>query len=171
MRLAASLAPLLLSLACRTQGDGGTEATAAPARAAKTDPSKGAPPKGAPRLLPARPDGEISNLVRDRLRESAAESRKVVVYVGATWCEPCKTFHEALARGTLDQPLAGVDFLEFDLDRDRERLVSAGYVSRYIPLFAKPSVDGRASGTFIEGSIKGDGAAAEILPRLAPLLQ
>ena len=74
-------------------------------------------------------------------------------------------------RGELDGDLSPqVTLLEFDLDRDRERLVSAGYVSKYIPLFALPGPDGKASGKQIEGGIKGDGAVGFIVPRLKEML-
>jgi hypothetical protein len=92
------------------------------------------------------------------------------VYVGATWCEPCQRFHHAAERGELDAAFPTVTVLAFDLDRDRERLASAGYVSKYIPLFALPGPDGTASGKQIEGGVKGDGAVGNIVPRLKEML-
>jgi len=121
-------------------------------------------------LLPAPASGEIADLVRSELDRARSDGRDVLVYVGATWCEPCQRFHQAAASGALDGRFPGLRLLEFDLDRDGERLLRAGYQSRYIPLFARPAPDGRASGRFIEGSIKGDGAVAEIAPRLESLL-
>ena len=104
-------------------------------------------------------------------RERAARpGRPLLVYVGAPWCEPCRRFHEAAAGGKLDAAFPGLVLLELDADRDGERLKRAGYSSRLIPLFAVPGPDGGASGRQIEGSIKGDGAVAEISPRLAALL-
>ena len=103
---------------------------------------------------------------------ASAEKRIVVVYVGATWCEPCQRFHHALEGGELThvEPLAHLTLLEFDLDRDRERLAAAGYQSKYIPLFALPGPDGRSSGKQVEGGIKGDGAVSYMVPRLSALL-
>jgi len=37
-------------------------------------------------------------------------------------------------------------------------------------MFAKPGPDGRGTGRQIEGSVKGDGAVNEIVPRLRSLL-
>ena len=90
--------------------------------------------------------------------------------VGASWCEPCRRFHEAVTRGELDATFPTLRLLEFDLDRDQARLQAAGYGSRMIPLFEVPGPDGRASGRRIEGSIKGPGAVAEIVPRLRRIL-
>jgi thiol-disulfide isomerase/thioredoxin len=100
---------------------------------------------------------------------SAGDAR-VVVYVGATWCEPCQRFHQALEAGELDAALRGVRFIEYDSDTAKPELEAAGYRSRLIPLFAVPAQDGKASGRQQEGSIKGDGAVGNILPRLKELL-
>jgi thiol-disulfide isomerase/thioredoxin len=100
---------------------------------------------------------------------SAGDAR-VVVYVGATWCEPCQRFHHALEAGELDEALRGVRFIEYDSDVAKPELEAAGYRSRLIPLFALPAEDGRASGRQQEGSIKGDGAVGNILPRLQGML-
>lgn len=112
----------------------------------------------------------VDAIVQRESREAAAYGQHLVVYVGATWCEPCQRFHRAVEEGKMNALLPPTRFLEFDLDQDGERLKAAGYRSRYIPLFALPSSDGRGSGKQIEGSIKGEGAVAEITPRLRKLL-
>jgi hypothetical protein len=114
--------------------------------------------------------GDVPTLVKSELASASQNGRSVVVYVGATWCEPCQRFHQAATAGKLDVAFPNLRFLEFDSDRDGERLATAGYVSRLIPLFARPGDDGRASGRQIEGSIKGQGAVDEITPRLRQLL-
>jgi thiol-disulfide isomerase/thioredoxin len=115
-------------------------------------------------------EGSVESAVQSAVVGAVAEGRRLVVYVGATWCEPCQRFHHAAEEGALDAAFPNVTFLEFDLDRDRERLASAGYVSKYIPLFALPTSSGAASGKQIEGGIKGDGAVGFIVPRLAAML-
>jgi thiol-disulfide isomerase/thioredoxin len=100
----------------------------------------------------------------------AAGDTRVVVYVGATWCEPCQRFHQALHSGSLDAELRGARFVEYDYDRAKTALEADGYRSRLIPLFALPMPDGRASDHTQEGSIKGEGAVQNILPRLQQLL-
>jgi thiol-disulfide isomerase/thioredoxin len=116
--------------------------------------------------------GDLAAEVSGALSAASAQGRTVIVYVGATWCEPCQRFHHAVEQGELNSvaSLAHVRFLDFDLDRDRERLAAAGYQSKYIPLFALPGPDGRASGKQVEGGIKGDGAVAYMVPRLTALL-
>lgn len=123
-----------------------------------------------PEFVAAPPEGEVAALVRAAMSKASTERRRLVVYAGATWCEPCQRFHHAVERHELGTSLSGIRFLEFDMDRDRERLIAAGYEAKYIPLFALPVPDGRASGKQVEGGIKGEGAVAFILPRLEALL-
>ena len=113
----------------------------------------------------------LEQFVQQHVEEADASGQRVLVYVGATWCEPCQRFHKALEGGELDDALAGTQFIEFDADRDRNELRAAGYVSQYIPLFSVPDPNGHSSGRAIEGSIKGDKAVREnLVPRLLALL-
>lgn len=127
-------------------------------------------PKAPPELRPAAAEGDVAAIIAAELVSARSEGRALVVVVGAGWCEPCVAFHDALVRGELDDELAGVRFLEFDLDRDRVRLEEAGYASRLIPLFVVPGDDGRATARRIEGGIKGAGAVDHVLRRLRPLI-
>jgi thiol-disulfide isomerase/thioredoxin len=140
--------------------------------AAKPDPVPATAVAATPKpvdLLPA-PTGDVKEIVQRELGRAKDEGRKLLVYVGATWCEPCQRFHEAARAGKVDALFPGLRLLEFDLDKDRDRLEAAGYKSRMIPLFALPRADGVASGEQIEGSIKGPGAVDQIAPRLSALL-
>ncbi len=116
------------------------------------------------------PEGEVAPLVKRELERARGEGRRLIVYVGASWCEPCQRFHDAAAAGQLDGVFPGLRLLEFDLDRDKEALEKAGYASKMIPLFALPKEDGTGSGQQIEGSIKGPLAVEQIRPRLTALL-
>jgi len=119
----------------------------------------------------AEPKAPLEQFVQQHVEEADASGMRVLVYVGATWCEPCKRFHKALESGQLDDVLAGTKFIEFDWDRDGSELRAAGYASQYIPLFSVPDQSGHASGRAIEGSVKGDGAVREdLVPRLLALL-
>lgn len=95
----------------------------------------------------------------------------VLVYVGATWCEPCQRFHAAAQAGEFDSILRDAHLVEFDLDEDKQALAEAGYSSRLIPLFCVPKPDGSASERRIEGSIKGPAAVnQDLVPRLRAFL-
>ncbi len=122
-----------------------------------------------PELRPAG-EGPVADLVAGELRAAQADRRELVVYVGAPWCEPCVAFHDALLAGELDAELPATRFLEFNMDRDQERLTLAGYTSRLVPLFVRPQADGRAGAQRMEGGIKGPGAAANLSGRLRRLL-
>jgi len=116
------------------------------------------------------PDGPVGPLVAAELQQAKAAGRRVLVYVGATWCEPCRHFHDAVKSGVLDAQFGALRIVEFDLDRDGDRLREAGYAPKFIPLLALPGADGRATGKQMEGSIKGAGAVGQMAPRLAALL-
>ncbi len=168
-------------LACEAPAE--SSAKPAPEASAQPAPAQGsASATSAAKLLPPRfirgPTGGTSvepfiKLQLDaasRSRASASGYTQVVVYVGATWCEPCQRFHQAVTAGQLDEQLRGVSFVEFDLDQDHDALSSAGYASALIPLFALPEASGRGGARRIFGSISGPGATANIAPRLQRLL-
>jgi thiol-disulfide isomerase/thioredoxin len=117
----------------------------------------------------AAPPTPASDAVKDAIGR-ASKGTDVLVYVGASWCEPCQRFHEAVVQGRLDGSLPNITFVEFDLERDRDRLAAAGYTSQYVPLFAVPAADGRATDRRVEGAIKGDGAVPLLEGKLKALL-
>ena len=123
------------------------------------------------RIVHAGPGSDAARVVVDERARAKSDGRNLVVYVGAKWCEPCQHFHKAAQEGDLDAEFPDLTLLEFNLDEDRNRLASAGYVSQFIPLFAMPGPDGRASERKFEGSVKGNGAVANIAPRLRSLLR
>ena len=123
------------------------------------------------RIVHAGPGSDAAKVVVEERTRARSDGRDLVVYVGAKWCEPCQHFHKAAQKGDLDAEFPDLTLLEFDLDDDRDRLATAGYVSQFIPLFAMPGPDGRASEKKFEGSVKGDGAVANIAPRLRSLLK
>ena len=122
------------------------------------------------RIVHAGAGSDAAREVRDERDRAKRDGRDLVVYVGAKWCEPCQAFHRAAQEGALDGEFPDLTLLEFDLDEDRDRLTRAGYVGDFIPLFALPALDGRASDRRFEGAIKGSGATAHITPRLRKLL-
>jgi thiol-disulfide isomerase/thioredoxin len=129
-------------------------------------------PSPKPRLIEG-PNGaaDVTPFITRVLAEANADRAPLLVYVGASWCEPCRHFHDALARGELDRALPGVRFVAFDLDASKPALLRAGYISQLIPLFTFPNPDGSASDRHIEGSIKGPSSVGQnLLPRLRELL-
>jgi thiol-disulfide isomerase/thioredoxin len=140
----------------------------------KEEPVKPEPPAAKAAPVPVEivktTGADVAETVRREIVRAKADKRDLLVYVGATWCEPCQYFHNAAAAGQLDATFPGLRLVEFDLDRDKEALERAGYSSKMIPLFALPRDDGSGSGEQIEGSIKGPSAVQQITPRLKALL-
>jgi hypothetical protein len=176
---------LPLALACvLASGCSRAESTPAPdpapppaSPAAPKAPASGAGGSGAPlvlargiRFVKPSAENDVAKLVMAERVRAADDGRDLVVYVGAKWCEPCQRFHEAAKRGELDADFPELTILEFDLDEDRERINAAGYSSKLIPLFVLPGADGRGTERRFEGGVKGDGAVAQLAPRLRKLL-
>lgn len=136
----------------------------------KTRPAPAQQPVGKLRLItaPSYPDAAV--VIADQLAQTQAAHRKLLVYVGAKWCEPCQRFHEAAAKGEFDSALPDVDLLVFDADKDDPRLEAAGYSSRLIPLFAIPGPDGRSTGQQTEGAMKGPKMVSQLVARVQVLL-
>jgi thiol-disulfide isomerase/thioredoxin len=172
LTLGSSLLALASLMACTgSAGPNGPHDRATPRAASKHQtPASPAPTQGSRPEFVSAGEGDADAVVRDALHDAQDQQRQLVVYVGATWCEPCQAFHDAVERGELDEALAGVRFIEFDSDHDSPRLRTAGYAGRYIPRFVVPQPDGQASDQRIEGGIKGEGAVAHIMERLGPLL-
>lgn len=164
--------PLLAALtACNAQPGKHAAGPSKPAPGA----SPGQPPAVAT-TLPAHDGprfihGEIpvAPFVAEQLLAAPPGSR-TLVYAGASWCEPCQRFHRAVEAGELDAALPGVRFIEYDYDLAKQALSDAGYATRLIPLFARPDRDGFATAPIVAGSIKGEGAVQNIVPRLQALL-
>ncbi len=158
-------------VACRTTDP--AEADPSPQKSpptATTAPSSAAAVKAKGVQLIAAPAGDVATVVKTQRDEARARGRKLLVYIGATWCEPCQRFHHAAEAGELDAQFPNLSLLVFDADRDGDRLRAAGYAPGYIPYFGVPGDDGRATSNGTEGSVKGEGAVDHITPRLAKLV-
>lgn len=138
----------------------------------KKEPAATASAKEAARIEWIKPPSgeDAAAVVKRELERAHADKKRLLVYVGATWCEPCKRFHDAAENGQLDGVFPNLRLLEFNLDVDGDRLARAGYASKMIPLFAVPSENGTSSGKQIEGSVKGEAAVMNLRTRLQPLL-
>ncbi len=134
---------------------------------------RAAPAAAPPRkveIVAAPAHGELAPYVASEVVRGTRDGVPVLVYVGATWCEPCRDFHAAASSGALDAELGPLRVLELDLDRDGGRLAAAGYQSRLVPLFARPGADGRASGAQTDGVRTGGGYVEQLIPRIRALV-
>jgi thioredoxin family protein len=123
-----------------------------------------------PELIEAGP-GPADAVVRAAMADAHRDGRRLLVYVSATWCEPCERFQKALRAGELDAAFPGLTMLKFDHDRDLPRLQEAGYTGNLIPRFVIPGPDGRGTLRRIEGGTKAaDTVSTSIGPRLRRLL-
>ncbi len=139
------------------------------------EPKTDAPSTDAPKTkveIVAAPNGEsVEAIVQREAARARADGRDLLIYVGATWCEPCQYFHHAAERGELDEVFPTLRMIEFDRDRDEARLRAADCLSSMIPLFAAPTPDGRCDQRLrVMGGIKGPGTVDFLSDRLRKML-
>jgi hypothetical protein len=116
------------------------------------------------RVVKPPPDAELASFLRTERLRAKAESRVLVVYAGAKWCDPCKHFHALLDSGRLDAKLSRTTLVELDVDQDTERLSAAGYKYRFIPYFAVAGADGHPEKEMqVTGKDVGDDTIAELV--------
>jgi len=143
-----------------------TGTTSATSTASQLPPEPApAPRETAVRVVVASPDTDALSLVRTERLKAKAEGRVLVVYAGATWCEPCKRFKEEIHAGHLDDKLPKMTLLAFDADRDTDRLAAAGYRFSFIPFVALPGADGHPTDTQ-EARGKGSNSWRELIAKL-----
>ena len=51
------------------------------------------------RIFPAPDYPDAAVVIADRLIQSQAEHRTLLVFESATWCDPCRRFHAAAGQG------------------------------------------------------------------------
>ncbi len=128
-----------------------------------------ASPSGAVDIVRGIAAGDVALAISDELVAATEANRRTLVYVGATWCEPCKRFKKAVLAGELDAQLKGLRFLEFDADRDGERLQKAGYSYTFVPYFGTARFDGKAAGPSAAGVPQKDSPMGPLAKRVALL--
>lgn len=126
-------------------------------------------PSGAVELVSGLAAGPGAVTIADEMVMATSAGRRCVVYVGATWCAPCKRFKRALLAGELDAILRGVRVLEFDADLDAKRLSGAGYTWQLVPYFSVPDAAGKNSGRDTAGVPSKDAPIAPLAKRIAGL--
>lgn len=177
----AAIGLLAFVLACNpsTKPVIGTDGTSTPASgssgATATPPSSTDPPPHTPdpprkpgegiRLTTAAADGDALSTIRTARLQAKSEGRVLIVYVSATWCEPCRRMKDEIHAGHLDAQLGKTTLLAFDADKDGDRLASAGYKFGFIPFVALPGADGHPSES-LEAKGKGSNAWRELLGKL-----
>lgn len=159
---------LALLVACNPSSKGtATAEPSATSTSVVTATGSTSPPKVGDkiRVIGAAQDSDALSLIRTERLRAKAEGRVLVVYVSATWCEPCKKLKEEIDAGRLDDRYGKTTLLAFDADKDIDRLGSAGYTFKFVPYVALPGADGRPAETQ-EATGKGANAWRELLGKL-----
>jgi thiol-disulfide isomerase/thioredoxin len=109
--------------------------------------------------------------IRAQVAEAEGAGRQPLVYVGATWCEPCQRLRAEVHRGGLDAHFPKLRLLAFDADTHAVELTRAGCATTGIPAFIRPVRRGRCSASRFMGVAEGKDVSEYVTPRLDKLLQ
>lgn len=164
---------VLVGLACAGCKDASKPVSADPSppapvacASAPAPPASAPPPAGAKlRVIEAPVDEGALSTIRTARLQSKATGRVLVVFVSATWCDPCKQLKAEIQAGRLDARLSKIDLFAFDADRDGDRLRAAGYSFAYVPFVALPGADGGPADSQ-QATGHGGGAWRELLGKL-----
>lgn len=154
-----STKPVIGQEGTSTPATGGSPAAPASSPAPSKSPGDGI------KVITAAADGDALTTIRTEKLKAKADGRVLVVYVSASWCEPCRRMKDEIHAGKLDAQLGKTTLLAFDADKDGDRLGSAGYKYSFIPFVALPGADGHPVESQ-EAKGKGSNAWRELLGKL-----
>lgn len=165
-----STKPVIGTETTSTPATGSSGATAMASSSSSSDPLPHAPdpprkPGEGIKLTTAPADGDALSTIRTARLQAKSDGRVLVVYVSATWCEPCRRMKDEINAGRLDAQLGKTTLLAFDADKDGDRLASAGYKFGFIPFVALPGADGHPTSS-LEAKGKGSNAWRELVGTL-----
>ena len=136
-----------------------------PAQPLPHGPSKG------PEWVVIENVSNVAKAVLKEMQQATKDGKKLVVYVGARWCKPCKDFDTAAKQPDFGSEIDHIRLMKFDWDRHQTALNRANYGSQYLPLFVLPGPDGKGSKErFFGGRFKGKAGVADLKKRLAELV-
>jgi len=101
------------------------------------------------------------------VRKSAKTAKGVpVVYVGATWCGPCKVYKASLDDPRMVQAHRPVHIIELDADKHTEALSAVGIQPNGVPHWEMVDPSGKSVGKHIDGGAWGDNTVENMAPVL-----
>ena len=101
------------------------------------------------------------------VREAAAEAKGVpVVYIGATWCGPCKQYKAALSDPRMVEAHTGAHIIELDADKHTKALKALQIQPRGVPHWEMVNQDATPIGRTIDGSHWEANTPQEMAPAL-----
>ena len=111
-------------------------------------------------------EGDLPDELASGAAVAAREGNQAVLYVGATWCGPCKEYKAALTAPRLKAAHAGVRILEADLDADGAALEALGVEVQGVPHWQTLDLDGKPVEHAIDGGAWGENTPENMAPVL-----
>jgi thiol:disulfide interchange protein len=139
--------------ACREDSPMPAGTTAAPTRAHEAGTSRW--------LELAASNTALDALLAEHAQRAAEQGLKPALYIGASWCQPCKILKEHRDDPRVASALRGTYTIEIDLDDwTVAELSASGYEVQAVPVFFAIGAGGKAAGPRLDGGAWG-GADAD----------
>lgn len=109
----------------------------------------------------------LESKLKAEVGKAAERRQKPVLYIGATWCEPCSALKKYKSDPRMAEAFQGTYVIELDLDDWKvDELKALGFRAGVVPVFHVLGADGRASGPTIDGGAWGDNIPENMAPPL-----
>lgn len=158
--VAAAGVTLLLASGCDSKA--ASEASPEPSRSAAMTAEK------ASSWVKVGSGGEaLQSRLKAEVGKAAERRQKPILYIGATWCEPCAALKKYKSDPRMAEAFEGTYVIELDLDDWKlDELKALGLRAGVVPVFHALGADGRASGKTIDGGAWGDNIPENMAPPL-----
>ncbi len=110
-------------------------------------------------------DADVVRVAARFAAEAVAAGETPVIYVGATWCQPCLLYKKSLDDPRMKAAHEGVRVLE--ADADLHDLSALGISPNGIPHWATVDASGVSDGRAIDGGAWGDNTPENMAPALS----
>ena len=111
--------------------------------------------------------GSLAASVKTEVAKAQAAGKKPVVYIGASWCPPCKAIKKYKSDPQMVTAFAGTHVIELDVDDwSAPDLDALDYKAKSVPVFIAVDKDAKAKGPTIDGGAWGDNIPANMAPPL-----
>jgi hypothetical protein len=114
-----------------------------------------------------RGSAALADGVKAEVAKAQAKKLTPIVYVGATWCDPCLALKKHRDDPKMVDAFEGTFVIEIDADDWNAASFGAlGYKTSVIPIFIAVDAEGKATGRTIDGGAWGDNIPQNMAPPL-----
>ena len=111
--------------------------------------------------------GGLAPLLKTELEKAKQKGLKPVIYIGATWCKPCKAIKGYREDPMMLDALSGTYVIDLDIDEWKPPdLRPFGFNAGVVPYFYVVDGEGRSTGRTITSSVWAEDIPVNMAPPL-----